>query len=216
MANDRLEKVEKAVKHHPDPVVSASEVTEALEIDVTRRTVLDDLRLLERADAVESKEIGARAVAWVHVDRVNPAPPRDPADHPDQRDLEDAAEPVDAIAVDAEQERGDADGGLEDDRIDADDVIDGLDLPGSGTKLERRRDAVRACVDFVRDHGAATKSDFIDAHYADGDGEHVAGFGSSGGWWNAIGKQGLQEVAEHVDALEPPGGEGAHRWEWTA
>lgn len=86
-------------------------------------------------------------------------------------------------------------------------IIDELDLPGSGTTLEARRDAVRACWRYLREQGDARKADFIDDVYPD----EQARYGSAGGWWNAVGKQGLREVAREHESVEAPG-EGEHIW----
>lgn len=201
MGAERLEKVESEVKHHPDPVVTATEIAERVE-GASRRDVLDDLRVLERSGDLERKKVGARAVAWWHVDRVTPAPPRDPADHPDQRGLEETAT--------GPGRRPDRDAGDGDQEASADEIIDGLDLSGSGDRLEARRDAVRACYEFLRENGKARKSEFVEALYD----EHTAGFGSPGGWWNEIGNNGLKTVAEQVDTIDAPG-EGEHVWQWT-
>jgi len=92
MPTERLDRIERAILHHPDPVVSAPELASVDELeDLARRQVLDELRLLERAGDVGSKKVGGNAVAWYHRERVNPAPPRDPADHPDQRGLAETA-----------------------------------------------------------------------------------------------------------------------------
>ena len=77
---------------------------------------------------------------------------------------------------------------------------------------DERRDAVRACVDHLREHGTAQKKDFLAALYP----EHAAGFGSEGGWWNGIGKQHLNTVADRVDAVKAPPKEGSHTWRYGA
>ncbi len=188
---------------HPDPVVSAGDLSD--DVDETRRHVLDQLRLLERTDAVESKEIGARAVAWWHVDRV--VPPRlPPEEHPDQAALDD---------VDADDRRDDPGDDLEMYQSEAIDTasalqenIESVELPGSGERLERRREAVNACYHFLRSEGSASKADFVEHVYPD----HTAAYDSSGGWWNAVGKRGLRDLArdDRLDVVAP--GEGEHTW----
>jgi len=71
-----------------------------------------------------------------------------------------------------------------------------------------RRAAVRGCVEYLREHGEAQKSDFTEEVYPD----HAAGYGSEGGWWNKIGKEYLQTVADEYAPVKPPAGEGSHRW----
>lgn len=85
-----------------------------------------------------------------------------------------------------------------------------LELPGSGDVLEERREAVVECARYLRDRSQAQKSDFQADVFPDHDGR----YNSPGGWWNAIGKQGLRALADDVDELEAPAGEGAHDWYW--
>lgn len=99
---------------------------------------------------------------------------------------------------------------LEDTVTSADEIIDGLDLPGSGATLEARREAVRACYNYLCENRDATKSDFVDDIYPD----HRARYGSSGGWWNAIGKQGLRTIAKQHPTIDAPG-EGERLWRST-
>jgi hypothetical protein len=75
---------------------------------------------------------------------------------------------------------------------------------------DERRDAVRACVDHLREHGTAQRKDFLAALYP----EHTAGFGSDGGWWNTIGKEHLSDVAERVNVVKAPPKEGSHTWRY--
>jgi hypothetical protein len=75
---------------------------------------------------------------------------------------------------------------------------------------DERRGAVRACVDHLREHGTAQRKDFLAALYP----EHAAGFGSEGGWWNRIGKEYLNAVADRVDAVEAPPKEGSRTWRY--
>jgi hypothetical protein len=76
---------------------------------------------------------------------------------------------------------------------------------------QRRREATRACVEYLRESGTAQKSDFITDVYPD----HPAGLQSEGGWWNAIGLELLKTVAAAHPNIHPPGGEGAHTWEYV-
>jgi predicted CopG family antitoxin len=103
-------------------------------------------------------------------------------------------EPVDDGAAESHEEAVEA-------------IIDELDLPGGGHALASRRDAVRACWRYLREQGEATKSDFVDDVYPD----HRASYGSSGGWWNTVGKQGLRTVADEHDSVDAPI-EGNHVW----
>lgn len=85
------------------------------------------------------------------------------------------------------------------------DVLKGLDT------TDERRDAVRACVDYLREEGSAQKSDFVEEVYPN----YPGGYASSGGWWNKIGKEYLQHVADDVEEITPPAGEGSHTWRFV-
>lgn len=92
----------------------------------------------------------------------------------------------------------------------ADDVLDeilsDLDLPGD----ERRLEAVRACVEYLREVEVASRSDFIDDVYP----SNRTGVGE-GRWWDVVGKQGLRKTADRHPDIEPPRTEGAHNYEWV-
>lgn len=197
-----------ALHEHPEPVATAADLAEQLPCG--DRTVLNRLDVLEAAGRVERKEAGARAVVWWLPGTRKPrpdAPERERRLAPDQADL---AESVDHDPETPEEpaedgrEEGIAEYGLPE-------LISDLDLPGSGETLEERRDAVRVCVEYLQARGTAQKSDFIEDVYP----ERPARYESSGGWWNAIGNQGLDELAEQSEAISDPGGEGAHKWRWT-
>ena len=63
-----LQEIEDKMLRHKDPVVTVPELAEL--IGKSDTAVRDNLKLLERAGAVHSKQVGARAVAWWHDDRV--------------------------------------------------------------------------------------------------------------------------------------------------
>jgi len=206
------EDVVAAIHDHDDPVVTATELAENL--PVTSRTVTNRLRELAAGGEVERKDVGGRAVVYWLPGTRKPRPdarPRERSLAADQADLEASVRqtpPQDDIAtsdssepVDDEQPRMG--------KVDVEAIVDELDLPGSGDRVEMRRNGVRACLRYLRERGEAQRSDWIEDVYPD----HPAGFGSSGGWWNAIGKQGLTAVAEKIDAVDAPG-EGSHIWYW--
>lgn len=184
MTNE-IEDLTETMLRYPDPVVTANDMAE--EMDCSRRHALDLLKLAESTGKVTAKTVGARATAWWHVDRV-----RNPQERPDQkeqpREVADEPDPMDAV----------------------ENVVNGLDLPGSGNTLEARRNAVRDCCQLLRDTGSASRSDFVGKLYS----RNTAGYGSEGGWWNTIGKQGLREVAETTEMIERPK-EGEHSWRWV-
>jgi len=121
-----LEAIEEAMIEHPDPVVSVPELADRLDASDTH--IRDQLRLLKRAGAVESKDVGARATAWWHSERVTP-PHVPPEDHPDQRPLDDVA------AADGRESDETTAGTWQ--------AVDLPDLPGQGDLLERREAALR-------------------------------------------------------------------------
>ncbi|WP_152421231.1 hypothetical protein [Natronolimnohabitans innermongolicus] len=188
MKNDRLDRVEAAILHYPDPVVTAPELATHDDLeDLERRQVLDELRLLERAGDVESKKVGANAVAWWHVDRVTPAPPRDPADHPDQCELEET------VDVGGRRDRVDGAGHLEesDDELSA--ALEGW-RPGRNREERReRREIGRAALEWLRsESGARTRSDFVNALFEstslDGQQEKT--------WWVRVVRPALDHASE--------------------
>lgn len=91
-----------------------------------------------------------------------------------------------------------------------DDVADDV-LPGSGSKLEQRRDALQATIEYLREHGTATPSDIKNEVYP----EHTAGYTSgkdpARSWWKNCIYKGLAAIAERSDAIE----KADHTGEWT-
>ncbi len=210
MATDRLDAIEAEVKHHEDPVVSTREIVDAIDDDVSRRTVLDDLRLLERADAVESKQTGAHAVAWWHVDRVTPAPPRSPADHPDQADLEDVAGDEDRDVQEGEPDEVDRVDGEELNRLGEmfADALDGWRPGRDLSEQAERREIGRKALDWLRDQEEdVRRQDVVAALYeatsVDGQGEDA--------WWRRTVRPAFKNALEQ-GYVENPG----RRWRWVA
>lgn len=178
------------VREHDDPVVSTREVSE--ETDLSRRRVLDLLRAAESIGQIESKQIDGRARVWYLPQLV------DQEDHPHPGRGSDVIEP-DSRSDRDQEESADL----------LDELVDDLDLPGSREVLEERREAVRACLEYLRDQQSAQKSDFIDEIRPD----HPAGYQSANGWWNTIGKKGLAEISERSELIErPPEGDHATPW----
>jgi hypothetical protein len=170
-----------AVRSHPDPVVSVSDVVDALDEDVSRETVRQRLTTLEAAGTLGRKDVGARAVAWWHTDRVTP-PATDPADDPAQTALDDAKDDV-AERPDRDDRRDDVD----DETAPAlEDVVD--DSAGREWWCKfcetamRSRDRPSKCVECGVEGSALEERD------CDDDGSE---------FWEL--------VKRDVDALEPPG-----------
>jgi hypothetical protein len=82
------------------------------------------------------------------------------------------------------------------------DVMDEIDLPGSGATLEARREALLAAYDYLIDNPSARKSDFLENVYPD----HPAEFETDEGWWNAI-----QPALKDLPGVDPPEERG-HIW----
>lgn len=177
-----LDELEEWLLGNDSPVVASSEVAEAM--DCSRRQALEDLKLLKRAGAVESKDVGARATAWWHVDRVTP-PRVDPAEHPAQTALEEAREETE----NAEQRVQ---------HIPDDDPLAAVEFP-SGKDREECVEAVRAAESYVLEHESATMRDFV----ADVLPEHPVGYEIvdleqgeryRGAWWRRVIKPGLEAL----------------------
>ena len=203
----------------------ADDVARRVDVDVSNRTVRDTLatmadlgvlattyrqgeyepteRMRDCAEALaaEQRDDGREtAASAAHTEPTTSTPETSSSAMDDGPTAADQARDVDA----------DPDASDDDQDASADDLVSDLDLPGSGDMLERRRQAVAACIRYLQRDGSAQKSDFVDDVYPD----HQAGYGSAGGWWNAVGKQGLSEVAERVDDLVAPS-EGAHTWQYN-
>ena len=187
-----------------------SDVAEYFEYE--RPSAYRRLKDLESAGRVAGREVG-NSILWLATD-ADQSPPASAR--------ESAAE---SPAVSGEESAGDgstpqppADGENRSERAHGGESAGGE--PGEPVEraiaaldtTDERRDAVRACVDHLREHGTAQRKDFLAALYP----EHAAGFGSEGGWWNRIGKQHLNTVADRVDAVEAPPKEGSHTWRYGA
>lgn len=178
------------------PVVTSSDVSDAL--GCSTEAARQKLATLYDRGEVDKRKTGRTVVYWQTAgERITP----------DERAVESHAERArerDATRPEEPEDHRDA----TPTRADSDDLADALDALDT---TEERRAAVRACVAYLREHGEGQKSDFLDAVYPD----HSAGYGSGGGWWNKIGKEYLQTVAEEYDPLTPPPGEGSHTWRYV-
>jgi len=81
-------------------------------------------------------------------------------------------------------------------------LVTQVDLPGTGTTLEARQQALVAAYEYLRAHPEAKKSDFLTDVYPD----HPAEFKTAGGWWNA-----LQPALAELPGVDPPEERG-HIW----
>lgn len=174
-----------------EPIFTAPEIADRL--DVTRKTISSKLESLQYAGVVERKDVGANAVAWWLAGTRKPrrdAEPRERALAPDQAGLDDVVDDV-----------------QEEDK-DVRDIVDELDIPGSGDRLEARRQAIVDCHTHLRMEQTADKSDFLqvierfDHGYANGESF----------WANVVkGKDTLQSLPN----VNPPAPGGATTWRWT-
>jgi len=179
-----LQEIEKAMVEHEDPVVTVPELAD--EMNASDTHVRNQLRLLERADAVESKDVGARATAWWHKDRVTPrhVPPED---HPDQRPLDDVPAPDAAASAerDAAPWRS----------------VELPYLPGDGDLLERREAALREILRMIYEASGDGVEDVYAATYE----AHDVGYNDATSWRKNAAAEALAElrdrgVIELVDA----------------
>lgn len=207
------------------------EVAEQADADVSRRTVRDTLATMaDLGELAEGRRQGeyeptermqtcADAVGPVEEERARSAADSGPSSAPSEPEGSDVGWTPNATTADSEPAAAaDVAAAVEGEPVeDADDLeadveeqAGALDLPGDGDLLERRRTAVLACYRYLAREGSASKSEFIDDVYPD----HNAGYGSAGGWWNAVGKQGLAGLADRRADVEAPS-EGAHTWRYV-
>jgi hypothetical protein len=152
------------------------------------------LRVLARTGEVGRNKVGARAVAWWHTDRILPAPPKDPADHPDQRGLEDAARPP-STPRPTDDPRDDEEAAHAPPAT-VDDVEEYLTDNPPNTAHGKR--AVLEAARYLRDHGPAPTSEVSEAVFAiDEVGEHYSGARTM---WNAF-----DRYLEDIPGFEKPG-----------
>lgn len=180
-----------------DPVLSTAEVAE--QVPIKRRGTLNRLQGLEEDGVLESKQIGGRNTVWWLLEE------RDVSDTEDRRPEVDDPAPVDEV--------------LEGDVAPLEDTVDTVAedvLPGSGAKLEARRDALHAVVDYLREHGEATPSDFQTNVYPEYNGEYTAGGDPAYSWWTNCIYKGLRELAERTDTVEKADTTGTWAWRGEA
>ena len=95
------------------------------------------------------------------------------------------------------------------------DVVDEIAedvLPGSGAKLEARREALHAAVEYLRERGQATPQDFQTDVYPEHTGRYTDGDDPAYSWWTNCMYKGLAEVADRTDVIASADQTG--RWTW--
>jgi predicted CopG family antitoxin len=85
-------------------------------------------------------------------------------------------------------------------------------LPGAGAKLEARREALRAAVEFLREHGTTTPSELQEEVYPEHNGMYTEGEDPAHSWWKNCVYKGLREVANRSDQVLAPDTSGEWRY----
>lgn len=88
-------------------------------------------------------------------------------------------------------------------------IVATVDVPGSGEKEKLRREALQAALEYLREHGEATRSDFWEDVYP----AHIAQFGSKDSWWTNFMVKSLGKAADQDDRIERPG-DSRSPWAW--
>lgn len=81
-------------------------------------------------------------------------------------------------------------------------MIEEVDLPGTGKTLVSRQEALLAAYEYLKDHPEAKKSDFLQDVFP----ENPAEYETAEGWWNAI-----QPALAQLPGVDPPEERG-HIW----
>lgn len=92
-----------------------------------------------------------------------------------------------------------------------DDVADET-LPGSGAKLEDRREAFHAVVEYLRESGTATPAEFRSEVYPEHKAWYTDGKDPARSWWKNAMYPALAELAERTDTLAKADHTGEWRW----
>jgi len=81
-------------------------------------------------------------------------------------------------------------------------LVQEMDLPGTGKKLEARREALLTAYRYLQQYPEAKKSDFLQEVFP----ENPAGYETAEGWWNTI-----QPALAQLPGVDPPKERG-HIW----
>ena len=199
--------------------VTASDVVE--ELGIARRTAHNKLNALVERGTLDTRKIGARGRVWwipdhgdtdtFDADGLQGDPSTTLADESgeDAARADAGADATDAPADPPADAHGADAGGERDARDTARERIEELDLAGSGADYDRRRDAVLAMYDHLRDRPGErlAKSDFRDA--LDGvDVGYGGGFESLwSNWVKADSKKGRPNALDTLPGVERRGDE---------
>lgn len=200
-----LDAVERAIRESGDPVVTAGGLAD--DLDCSSRHALDLLRLLERTGDVRSKKVGARAVAWWHVDRVRDPPrshERTTKERPTNSERTTRDQPAHDEGTDEEPLEGEGietTGAIEQAIEQAAEQWD--DTP---ERIEQRKQAARAALAAIREQ-PMSKSDVLEEvqqrYPVDGQSKRT--------WWrrnlSECDPSPLKQLAEYSNATK--------KWEWV-
>jgi hypothetical protein len=87
------------------------------------------------------------------------------------------------------------------------DPVADLDLPGSGERLEQRREAVRTLYEFLQEEGTASRSDFLKLVDPD-----EVGYSTAESFWTNLVK--ARDALKQLPGVDAPG-EGEHTWRYV-
>lgn len=163
-----------------DPVLSTAEITD--EVPIKRRGTYTRLRNLEESGTLESKQIGGRNTVWWLTTESNETRTVEPIDE---------REPSPEVGTDESDDR--------DEESDTVGWFPQLDLPGSGDKLEKRHEAVRAAYEYLKETGEAKAGDFQNDVYPDYPAGYTSGKDPAYSWWTNCVYKGLKQLAKGYD-----------------
>lgn len=180
-----------AVRAHSP--ASTKEVAD--QVGVTRQGA--DYRLRELAeDGKVVKKMAGNSLIWMVGDVSAPAEDADTSTSPERSPSTSTAPPPEPEPTSLET------------------LIDDVateTLPGSGSKLEERTQALHATVEYLREQGTATPADFREDVYPQHTAQYTKGSDPALSWWKNCIYKGLRELSERTDAIERPDETG----EWT-
>lgn len=196
------EEILQLFKDADPPVLTASALAD--ELPIGHRALLNRLNTLWDRETLDRMDVGPRGRVWWLPGHTSTTPATVSESGPDVEQHRDApgeptTDPADHDASDGQQDAESThESASTPDDVEA--ALDALDLD------DDRREAVQAMYEYLRDAGTARKSDFTGEVYPD----YPAGYGSAGGWWNALGKDALGELP---NVRKPP--EGRPMWQWV-
>jgi len=119
------------------------------------------------------------------------------------------AEPVSTRRDDVESEPAEAT-----EPATLEELIETIDVPGSGEKERERREAVRAAVDYLRENGTAGPSDLKADVYPDHPARYTGGKDPARSWWKNCVYKAFDQIAEADDRVGRADQSG--EWSWNA